>query len=49
VEVHLGDLREDEIQELGAVEATDLGVEVELLDDVSGVGVEDGDPGAEVL
>jgi hypothetical protein len=49
VEVHLGHFREDEIQELGTVEAADLGVKVELLDDVSGVGVEDGDPGAEVL
>jgi len=48
VEVHLGHLREDEVQELGAVEATDLGVEVELLDDVAGVGVEGGDPGAQV-
>jgi hypothetical protein len=48
VEVHLGHLREDEVQELGAVEAADLGVEVELLDDVAGVGVEGGDPGAEV-
>ena len=48
VEVHLGHLREDEVQELGAVEAADLGVEVELLDDVAGVGVEGGDPGAQV-
>ncbi len=48
VEVHLGHLGEDEIQELGAVEAADLGVEVELLDDVAGVGVEGGDPGAQV-
>jgi hypothetical protein len=48
VEVHLGDLREDEVQELGAVEPADLGVEVELLDDVAGVGVEGGNPGAQV-
>ncbi len=48
VEVHLGHPREHEVQELGAVEAADLGVEVELLDDVAGVGVEGGDPGAQV-
>jgi hypothetical protein len=36
-EVHLGHLREAEVQELGAIEAADLGVEVELLDDVTGV------------
>ena len=35
VEVHLGHLQEDEVEELGAVEAADLGVEVELLDDVA--------------
>jgi hypothetical protein len=35
VEVHLGHLREDEIKDLGAGEAADLGVEVELLDDVA--------------
>jgi len=29
-----GHLREDEVQQLGAVETADLGVEVELLDDV---------------
>ena len=33
---------------LGAVEAADLGVEVELLDDVAGVGVEGRDRGAQV-
>ena len=38
VEIHLGQLREDEVQELGAVETADLGVEVELLDYVAGVG-----------
>jgi hypothetical protein len=48
VEVHLGHLREDGVQELGAVEAADLGVEVELLDDVAGLGVEGGDRGAQV-
>jgi hypothetical protein len=47
-EVHLGHLAEDDVQELGAVEAADLGVEVELLDDVAGVGVEGGDPGPQV-
>ncbi|HEX7431236.1 MAG TPA: hypothetical protein VF293_03495, partial [Candidatus Limnocylindrales bacterium] len=39
MEVHLGHLREDEVKDLGAGEAADLGVEVELLDDVAGVGV----------
>ena len=48
VEVDLGDLRQDEVQELRAVEPADLGVEVELLDDVAGLGVERRDPGAEV-
>ena len=48
VQVDLGHLGEDEVEELGAVEAADLGVEVELLDDVARVGVEGGDPGAQV-
>ena len=48
VEVDLGHLRQDEVEELGPVEPPDLGVEVELLDDVAGLGVEGGDPGAQV-
>ena len=41
-------LRQDEVEELRPVEPPDLGVEVELLDDVAGLGVEGGDPGAQV-
>src|SRR3954471_13531689 len=48
MEVDLGDSGENEIQEAGPIESADLGVKVELLDDVSSLGVERGDPGAQV-
>ena len=48
MEIDLGDLRQDEVEELRPVEPPDLGVEVELLDDVAGLVVEGGDPGPEV-
>ena len=38
----------DEVEELRPVEPPDLGVEVELLDDIAGLFVERGDPGPEV-
>ena len=48
MEVDLGDLRQHEVQQLGAVEPADLSVEVELLDDVARLGIEGRDPGAQV-
>jgi hypothetical protein len=48
MEVNFRDLGEDVVQELGPVEPPDLGIEVELLDDIAGVGIEPGDPGAQV-
>ena len=48
VEVDLGHLGDHEVEQLRAVEPADLGVEVELLDDLAGVGVEGRDPGAQV-
>ena len=48
MEVDFGHFGEDEIEQLRPVEAADLGVEVELLDDVARLGVELGDPGAQV-
>jgi hypothetical protein len=48
VEVDLGHPGQDEVEQLRPVEPPDLGVEVELLDDVAGVGIEGGDPGPQV-
>ena len=44
MEVDLGHLRQDEVEELRPVEPPNLGVEVELLDDVAGFWVEGRDP-----
>ena len=46
MQVDFGHLGEDEIQQPGAVETADLGVEIELLDDVAGVRIEGGNQAA---
>ncbi len=48
MEIDLGDLGQNEIEELRPVQPPDLGVEVELLDDIPSLFVEGGDPGPEV-
>ena len=49
MKVDLGDFGENEVEKAGPVEAPNLGLEVELLDDVAGLRVKGGDPGAEVV
>ena len=49
VEVDLDELRDDQVDEVGSVEPVDLGVEVELLDDVPGGFGVSGDVASEVV
>ncbi len=48
VEIDLGELGHDQVEQVGPVEPGDLGVEVELVEDVSGPGRESRDVGPEV-
>ena len=49
MEVDLDELPDHEIQQFGLVERTDLGVEVEMLDDVADLWGEPGDMGPQVV
>jgi hypothetical protein len=49
VEVDINHLGEDVVEQPGPVQPADLGVEVELLEDVARVGIELVDPGPEVI